>query len=301
VAIVSESREEHGLNKCLRTIGLAKSTFYYRQNEYQHENPEDERLKEEIIDIIAEHPNYGWRRILPDLREAAGEPVNHKRLKHLLREYDLGLARQVQENKPSPLREIVREAGGSVDLVNGRSWNALQVLSTDFTELSYANGYKKAYLMAMVDIESRVVFGWALGKSPNRELALTCWDKTTARLDAIGENPEGMIVHHDQDTVYTSYQWLDRLLLQNRAKVSCSTRGAKDNPWIESLWSRLKCEVGSQLQEAENIKKLNNVLEERMEYYNTVRRHSSTLNIPPARYLEHSLNRDDIVSCLSRN
>lgn len=301
MAIVSKSREEHGLNKCLEAIGLAKSTFYYRKNEYQHENPEDERLKEGIIDIIAEHPDYGWRRILPDLRQHTGEVINHKRLKRLLREYDLGLARQVQQNKPSPLREIVREADDSVDLVNGRDWDLLEVLSTDFTELTYDNGYKKAYLMAMIDIESRVIFGWALGKSPNRELALTCWDETTARLEAIGEDPTGMIVHHDQDTVYTSYQWLDRLLLEDRAKVSYSTRGAKDNPWIESLWSRLKHEIGSQVTDAQNLKELNTVIEERMEYYNTSRRHSSTLNIPPARYLEHSLNRDDIVSCLSRN
>jgi len=42
--------------------------------------------------------------------------------------------------------------------------------------------------------------------------------------------PEGLIVHHDQDSVYTSYRWLRQLLIEDKAVVSFCERGAKDNP-----------------------------------------------------------------------
>ena len=66
-------------------------------------------------------------------------------------------------------------------------------------------------------------------------------------IEALGSLREGMvslgcadlsevIVHHDKDSVYTSYRWLERLLLEERARLSYAERGAKDNPWIESFW-----------------------------------------------------------------
>jgi len=46
------------------------------------------------------------------------------------------------------------------------------VLSTDFTELRYAGGVRRAWLMAMVDPDSVWVPGWAVGPSAARGLAL---------------------------------------------------------------------------------------------------------------------------------
>lgn len=43
----------------------------------------------------------------------------------------------------------------------------LEAFSTDFTELSYRGGNRKAYLMAVVDLESKYVPGWAVGPSAN--------------------------------------------------------------------------------------------------------------------------------------
>lgn len=41
----------------------------------------------------------------------------------------------------------------------------LQALSTDFTEIRYAGGTRKAHLMAVVDVGSAWVPGWAVGSS----------------------------------------------------------------------------------------------------------------------------------------
>ncbi|MCR4392067.1 MAG: transposase family protein, partial [Candidatus Acetothermia bacterium] len=134
------------------------------------------------------------------------------------------------------MRRILREARGKLDLVQGRAMGPLQALSADFTELRYTGGTRKAHLMALVDVGSAWAPGWAVGSSADRALALRCWERVKEALAHVGHGTEGLIVHHDEDAVYTSYDWLQAPLIRDRARVSYAERGAKDNPWIESLW-----------------------------------------------------------------
>jgi hypothetical protein len=88
--------------------------------------------------------------------------------------------------------------------------------------------------------------GWvpsfAVGKSADRELARRCWEAIEENLVKLGLHPEGLIVHQDQDTVYTSYDWLRALLIEDGVVVSYCEHGAKDNPWMESFWGHGKGE-----------------------------------------------------------
>jgi hypothetical protein len=45
--------------------------------------------------------------------------------------------------------------------VEGREPAPLEGFLTDFTEVHYGNGNRKAHLMAVVDLESKFVPGWA--------------------------------------------------------------------------------------------------------------------------------------------
>jgi putative transposase len=85
---------------------------------------------------------------------------------------------------------------------------------------------------------------------------------------------EGTILHSDLDSVYTSSDWLQALLLKDGVRVSYSERGAKDNPWIEALWGRMKTEAGSRIIEAPLFPELEAVIDERFRCYNRRRRHS---------------------------
>ena len=51
-----------------------------------------------------------------------------------------------------------------------------------------------------------------------------------------------MIVHHDRDPVFTSYEWTGRLLLKDEARISYALRGARDNTEMESFHGRFKTE-----------------------------------------------------------
>jgi hypothetical protein len=102
----------------------------------------------------------------------------------------------------------------------------------------------------------------------------------------VGHGTDGLIVHHDEDTVYTSYDWLQRLLIRDRARVSYAERGARDNPWIESLWGHFKVENGSLLSEAATLEEVEWVIDRQMAYYNRERRHSGLDYRAPLTYLE---------------
>lgn len=297
---MDQHREERGLNRCLQAIGLPKSTYYYRR---KHRGPseDDQRLMQHVRSIIREHPDYGYRRILPELRERTGEQVNHKRLRRLLNEHELGLPRSLPTAKPSPVREILQEASGQLNLAReylgtGLDPEPLEVFSTDFTELRYAEGARKAHLMAVVDVGSRYALGWAVGPSRGRELALRCWKRVRARMAALGQSLEGAILHSDLDSVYTSYDWLRCILLEDGLRVSYSERGAKDNPWIESLWGRMKTEAGSRIVEAQTLPELEAVVDERFRYYNHRRRHSQIGYRRPWTYLANVLQRPELTN-----
>jgi transposase InsO family protein len=287
---VDQHKEDCGLNRCLRAIDLPKSTYYYRQKRPDGPSEEDQRLMSQVREIIQEHLEYGYRRILPELEERTGQRVNHKRLRRLLNEHELALPRQMPKRSPSPVEKILEEASGSLNLVEGREPAPLEAFSTDFTEVRYGNGNRKAHLMAVVDLASKYVPGWAVGPSANRELALRCWEQVRERMSALGAELDGMIIHHDQDSVYTSYRWLQAILLEDGLRVSYSQNGAKDNPWIESLWGRTKTEVGSRIAEASSLPELRDVLDDRFQYYNRERRHSSIGYVPPREHLNDALS-----------
>jgi len=130
-------------------------------------------------------------------------------------------------SSPSPVRKIIGDAAGQLNLVKDRDPGPLEVFSTDFTEGSYAGGTRTAHLMAVVDLESKYVPGWAVGSSANRTLAMRCWKRVRERMSALGMPLEGQVVHHDQDSVYTSYRWLRAILLDDGLRVSYSENGGE--------------------------------------------------------------------------
>lgn len=285
LALVRKHHREYGLNRCLAALGVSKATWHRHRNRPKV-SEKDEELKSKVIQVVEEHPFYGYRRIKVELEVRHGIRVNHKRLRRLLSEWDLALKRRVSRPRPSGVRKILKEAEGKLNLIRGQKPGPLQVLCTDFTELRYAGGTRKAYLMAMLDPASGWVAGWAVGKSANRELALRCWEMAKGNLAALGRSPHGLIVHHDQDSVYTSYRWLRKLLIEDKVVVSYCERGARDNPWMESFWAHFKGENVSLFLETASLEELEWVIGKRVEYYNYKRRHSRLGYRSPVEYLE---------------
>jgi len=285
VQLVDKHQDKFGLNMCCEALNLSKGTWHYRQNHYQGE-PTEPELKKAVQQIIDEHPGYGYRPMIVELKEEYGITVNHKKLRRLLDTWQIALKRSVSKPPQSAVQEILDEGTGQLNLVRGWDPGPLEMLSTDFTELRWANGRRKAWLMAMIDPVARGVMGWSVGLSANRTLALACWDGVIERFDRWGVNLDGTVIHHDMDSVYKSHDWLFEILIESNCLVSFSERGAKENPWVESLWGRFKDENQSKIITAQTEPKLAEVIDEGFRYYNEDRRHSGLNYRKPMEYYE---------------
>ena len=284
---VAETKAEFGLNRSLAVIDLPKSTWYYRAKQQVAYETRYAYLQRDLETIARTWPEYGYRRTTTALRREMGKVVNEKVVRKLHQRWDLALIRQTRRPKPSPIRRIIRKAGNRANLIADlETIELLEVFYTDFTELVYADGKAKAYFMPILDHASRYCLGWALGDQANRGLALEAWKRAKQQLAEWGRDPAGCILHQDQDSVYTSYDWTGQLLLEDRAKLSFALAGAKDNPHMESFFSRFKDEGHSLILQARTMTALQEVIERRVRFYNQVRYHSSLGDWPPLEWIQ---------------
>jgi len=287
VELVALVWETHGLESALAAVELSKSTWYYHRRHKVSYEEKYAHLRPLLEEIARQHPAYGIPRVTVELRDTYGQVINHKVVQRLLQLWDLALLRSVRVPKPSRVRRVIATAGERANLIAQMEQIRLfEVAYTDFTELVYADGTRKAYLMPIVGHVCKMAYGWAVGRSANAALALEAWEAAKVTFQALAIPYAGMIVHHDQDSVYTSYDWAGQLLLQDRARLSYALNGAKDNPEMESFNGRFKTEGHSLFLEAHNIAELRTAVAERMRYYNIKRRHSSIGYLPPLTYIE---------------
>ena len=140
--------------------------------------------------------------------------------------------------------------------------------------------------MPLIDHMSKLAVGWAVGPADNSNLALRAWDRARARLRRYGIKLGEVVVHQDQDGVYTGHQWLWQLRVKDKVRVSYSLDGARGNTAMESFNGHFKAENGSRLWDQRDLAGVVRVVESAMSYYNDIRRHASLDNMAPAVFLK---------------
>jgi len=188
--------------------------------------------------------------------------------------------------KRSAVRALLQEAGPLINLVAQLAEiDDFEVLYTDFTQIWYRRGLTKALWIPIIDHKSKLILGHALGESPNTELALKAWRMVRSSFRKLGQNIEGVILHQDQDGVFTGHRWLYETAVRDRVRISFSEDGAKGNVYMESFFGRFKEENRSIFWEQEDLHSLWEVVKSRVWYYNLVRRHSALKYKSPIKYL----------------
>lgn len=291
---VKKYHQEYGLNMVLQVVGLPKSSWYYHQCEKVSIEDKYHYLKDDLFKIAREHSGYGYRRTTSELKEEYGCKTNHKVVAKLNQCWDLPLVRGVKHPKPSGIIKAIKKAEHKANLAvrllaENTKINPFDLCFTDFSEIKYQNGKKKAHFMPILDYKSKIVPGWTVGPADNTSLALETWNKAKKGIRRLGFPIEGLILHSDQDPVYTGYQWNHQLLIKDRARLSFAMAGAKENPHMESFFGRFKKENKSLFSDCQTIDELKTVVSERIIYYNTKRRHSSLENKNPMAYLKNYL------------
>lgn len=286
VALVGAAWETYGLNRALTAVGLPKSTWYYHQTQKVSYEAKYAYLRPDLEEVARQHPEYGILRTTAELRDDYGHLVNHKVVQRLHQLWNLRLLRSTRRPKPSQVRQAIVEAGERANRVATlEKIELFQVAYTDFTELLYADGRHKAYLIPIIGHVSKMAYGWAVGEGPDAGTALQAWERAKETFRHLGIPYQGMILHHDQGSAFISYAWTGQLLLNDEVQLSYTLRGFKDNPEIESFIGHFKQEGRSLFLDAQSLTELAAVVDSRMVYYNTERRHSSLGYVAPLTYI----------------
>lgn len=107
---------------------------------------------------------------------------------------------------------------------------------TDITYIQYGSSTK--YLSTIIDLYNNEIVAYKLYNHQQTSLVID----TLKEALAVRNNPEGVMIHSDQGTVYTSYTFQD-YVMEHHLVSSMSRRGnCWDNAVIESFHSSLKSE-----------------------------------------------------------
>lgn len=279
-------KDEFGLNQCLSVIGFPKSTWYYQQKAVPWEE-KHEYLRKDLEKAVEENPAYGYRKLRVELRETFGQIVNHKVLKKLLRVWELALPRVIKKPKVGGVLKLIQSLGVKANLLAAiPNPKPFEVMVTDFTNINYNQRKEKLAMIAYEGVGSKLVVGFATGNSQNTDLALRAWKKAKKELKRRGVNLKNVIVHQDQDPVFTGYRYAEQLVLKDKVILSFAAKGTPgENAAKESFIGHFKTENKSLFLEAKTKEEVERLIEKRVVYYNKKRRHQSLGYVSPEEFL----------------
>ena len=213
-------------------MGIKRSTYYYQKKVNITKIQQEISLKERIQQIAYKHPYYGYRRITAQLhREKVS--INHKRVLRMMRELGIHarIKRKYVATTNSRHNNLVYP-----NLIKDKIPTGInQVWCSDITYISILFGF--VYLAVIIDIYSRKIVGYAIGKSLSPQLAIAALKMAIAN-----RNTDKLIHHSDQGIQYTCKDYI-KILKDNGIRISMSAKGNPyDNAYAESLIKTLKQE-----------------------------------------------------------
>lgn len=228
------TEHDYPVKAVCRVWNAARSSYYY-----QSSAPDESelRLRSAVEHLAAEWPTYGCRRITHQLRRE-GYSVNTKHVLRLMRE--LGL-QGTQPKKKCRTTNSVHSFPRFPNLVLTREpngeWSHLDVAHSeqlwvgDITYVRLGQGF--VYLAVLMDVFTRSIRGWQLGRSLDGELSLSALRRALAH-----GTPE--IHHSDQGVQYAATGYIE-LLREVGVAVSMAEVGqAWQNGYAERLMRTIK-------------------------------------------------------------
>lgn len=287
MSIIARVRQKEPLFWCLKALSVPKSSYYHclfypKQalvHKYKH-------LRKKIEKIIRGHSSYGYRKIQQALVRK-GIVINHKPLKALLKAFNLQKVRRIKSPKPSPLAQYIKGLGGKANLLKRLTEiNPLKVWLTDFTEVDCLFG--KFQIILYSDVLTKRIGGSNGDKNKDTKNALKSYGKLKRYLKRMRIPLSQVLVHQDQDPVFTSYEYASTLL-NDEIALSFTEKGFKDNQMMESCNSHFKTEYKSLIQQAKTLKEAKQILKGSVKDWNEKRIHASLKGRSPDEFI-HTLN-----------
>jgi transposase InsO family protein len=272
---IAAEKAEYPVTLMSRILQVSKSGFYAWRKRAESARARSDRAL--VVDIKAAHKGsrgtYGSPRVHRDL-VAQGHAVGRGRVARLMRDNELRGKRKrrfrntTQSNHRHPVAPNVLEREFTVEQPNA-AWVG------DITYVWTLEGW--LYLSVILDLYSRRVVGWAMGKRIDQALTLRALGMA---LDT-REPGAGLMHHTDRGSQYAANDY--RKLLKARG-ITCSM-SRKGNCWdnavAESFFATLKVEFVHETLFRTRAQATREIFEYIEVFYNRVRRHSSIDYVSP--------------------
>ncbi|MFS0562991.1 IS3 family transposase, partial [Terribacillus sp. 179-K 1B1 HS] len=251
-------------------LGISRASYYRWKNKEKDEFKE--QLERQIGKLCRKHKyRYGYRKITALLRQEYC--INHKAVQRVMQKNQWQCRVKVKKRKNTGQPYAV--ADNLLDR-NFRSDRPLEKLVTDITYLPF--GQKQLYLSSILDLYNGEVVASSIGDKQDTAFVLD----TLAQLPKL---PENCVLHSDQGSVYTSYEY-QKAIKGKGITMSMSQKGTPaDNASIESFHSSLKSEtfyLNSIDRTTTAI--VERTVEEYIHYYNNIRIQTKLNNQSPIQY-----------------
>jgi putative transposase len=240
---------------------------YYRFLQQRHAGEEDMEVRDAIQQIVLEHRRrYGYRRVTVELHRR-GMAVNHKRVLRLMREDNL-LA--VEPKAFMATTQSDHDSEVYLNLASRMHLTAInQLWVADMTYIRLRQEF--VYLALVLDVFSRKVVGWELGRTLTARLPMLALERAIT----LRQPAPGLVHHSDRGVQYCSEQYTRLLNIHGILPSMSRPANPYDNAFCESFIKTLKREQ-IYASRYEYIDELSAQLEEFIDrYYNRLRLHSA--------------------------
>ena len=272
---IANHASQYPVTVLCRVLEVGRSGFYaWRARGPSAHTTRDRELGVQIQTVfVASRHTYGSPRIHAELA-ADGVTVGRTRGARLMRQSGLvarrrrpSAMRTTDSTHQQPIAANLLDRQFTADAPNER-W------VSDITYLATREGW--LYLAVVLDLYARMVVGWAMRASLERELVVAALGDAVAR-----RQPAAGVLHHsDRGSQYASADY-QTLLTTNGMRCSMSRKGnCWDTAPMESFFATLKAELAHQIF-ATHADARSAVFAYIEQFYNRQRRHSTLAYATP--------------------
>jgi putative transposase len=221
--VIQVLAKDYSVNLLCNLLGCSRSSYYYQPK--QRDETEERTA---IESVAAEWPTYGYRRVTKQLRRQEWV-INKKRVQRLMQEMGLQVKTKRKARKTTNSDHDFPRYPNLVQ--NLQIVRPEQVWVSDITYIRLR--YEFVYLAVIMDVFTRSIRGWHLGRGLDQSLTLIALDRALAQ-----HRPE--IHHSDQGIQYAATAYI-RMLRTADAEISMAESGqAWQNGYAERLIRTIK-------------------------------------------------------------
>jgi len=275
---ISDNREAFKVGRMCKMLNVSRTGFYAWSRRPESNRSRENRFLEQKIRKIHEDSNriYGSPKIYEELK-AQGESCGKNRVAKIM--HNAGIRSKTKRKYKAttnsrhnfPIAPNLLDQNFNVNIPN-------KIWVSDITYIHTNEGW--LYLAAVMDLYSRRIVGWSMGKRMTRKLTIDALAMAIANRC----NINGLIHHSDRGSQYASGEY-QKILKEHGIIPSMSRKGnCYDNAVIENFFHLLKTEWIYHYRYFTRQQAKTSIFEYIESFYNRKRRHSRLNYMSPCNY-----------------